>query len=305
MKNMTKNIIGNQKGLALLLTLLITAVLTTVVVEFNYDANVNVDIAENYKNKLKASYLAKSGIKFAKLFLSANIDEYLGEDADDMEMLLHGQPIPLGDGFITINMDSEEGKINLNKLLVSDVTKKSFSILLNDIGADVSVYSSLVDWLDSDDDVSDYGGAESNYYETLPSPYPCKNGQMESISELKLVKGIDDNLYNELKKSCTIYSAGLININTAPKEVLLSLSEDLEEYDVNRIIEKREEEEFEGINELEYLGNIYNEIKGSITTEDKNYKIVSVGVVDEISYKITNYVEKGNNTTKLLYAKEE
>ncbi|MFC1855926.1 type II secretion system minor pseudopilin GspK [Thermodesulfobacteriota bacterium] len=296
----------SERGMILLLTILITAVLTATVVEYNYDANLNVDIAENYKNKMKASYLAKSGIRFVKVYLSSDLEGFIAEGFSDYKQLFYGKPIPVGSGFISITLKSEEGKINLNKIVSSEIVRDQFITLIEGLEIDASIYYSIVDWIDKDDDVFENAGAESLYYETLQNPYQCKNAKLESMEELRLIKGIDDEVYKKLKDNCTIYSNGLININEASKDVLMSLSEDMTEFDVNKIIEDRKEEgEYESIDELSYLGELYNDIKKKITTESKSYKITSVGIVDEISYKITNVVTKGKKSTKLLYSKEE
>lgn len=49
--------------------------------------------------------------------------------------------------------------------------------------------ASIIDWIDSDDVVSDLG-AEDGYYQSLPSPYKPRNGPMRSIAELELVAGV-------------------------------------------------------------------------------------------------------------------
>ncbi len=302
---MRNNILKSQKGMALLLTLLVTAVLTTVVIEYNYNANINVDVAQNYMNKMKAGYLAKSGIKFVKLYLESDVESFMGELVADVKPMLYGKPLPLGDGFVTIHMDGEEGRININKIMVYPKVKNMFLNLLENFNIDYSVYVNLVDWIDTDDEPFEGIGAESAYYETLPEPYPCKNGHLDSMDELRLVKGIDDEVFNTLKKYCTIYSNGLININEAPKEVLLALSSELTEYDVQEIIERREEAEITDINELEFLGDVFNEIKGALTLKNRYYRVSSTGTVEDIPYRIVSYMRVDSAATKLLYSKEE
>jgi len=49
----------------------------------------------------------------------------------------------------------------------------------------------ITDWVDPDDE----GNAECFYYESLPEPYSCRNDRMESIYELKLVKGVTDLVF--------------------------------------------------------------------------------------------------------------
>ena len=50
--------------------------------------------------------------------------------------------------------------------------------------------AAIVDWRDSDSDVTS-GGAEDEIYQRLNPPYRCKNAPFESIDEMRLVYGMD------------------------------------------------------------------------------------------------------------------
>lgn len=50
--------------------------------------------------------------------------------------------------------------------------------------------AAIVDWRDSDSDVTE-GGAEDETYQRLNPAYRCKNGPFESVEELRLVRGMD------------------------------------------------------------------------------------------------------------------
>lgn len=54
-------------------------------------------------------------------------------------------------------------------------------------GMNNDLADAILDWRDSDNDVGG-GGAESEYYMLLPSPYDAKNQPFESVEELMLVK---------------------------------------------------------------------------------------------------------------------
>ena len=57
--------------------------------------------------------------------------------------------------------------------------------------------ASIIDWRDSNDEVTD-GGAESMTYLRLNPPYSCKNTNFESVAELRMVNGAYlDLLYGE------------------------------------------------------------------------------------------------------------
>lgn len=63
------------------------------------------------------------------------------------------------------------------------------SLLLALPGMTEEIADNILDYLDEDDEPRDYG-AESEYYLSLPSPYEAKNGPLDSVEDLLLVKGV-------------------------------------------------------------------------------------------------------------------
>ncbi|QEG41538.1 type II secretion system minor pseudopilin [Roseimaritima ulvae] len=74
-----------------------------------------------------------------------------------------------------------------------DADNIALSLLMALPGMTVDAADSILDWLDEDDEPRDYG-AESEYYQTLTTPYAPKNGPIDSIEELLLVKGVTPQL---------------------------------------------------------------------------------------------------------------
>src|SRR5207342_1622287 len=88
----------------------------------------------------------------------------------------------------------EGAKINLNVLMQLDPSgARLLAALLLLPNMTPEIANSIVDWLDSDSTPRD-GGAEDDYYSSLAQPYHCKNGPLESIEELLLVKGVTPQL---------------------------------------------------------------------------------------------------------------
>ena len=92
-----------------------------------------------------------------------------------------------------------------------------------------TIVDSVLDWIDSDE-THRLHGAESDYYMSLPNPYKAKNNKFDAVEELLLVKGMTPEiLYGTgkmpgLSEFLTINGkAGGINVNAAPKEVLVAL----------------------------------------------------------------------------------
>lgn len=63
------------------------------------------------------------------------------------------------------------------------------SLLLALPGMTEETADCILDFIDEDDEPRDFG-VESEYYESLASPYSAKNGPLDSVEELLLVKGV-------------------------------------------------------------------------------------------------------------------
>src|ERR1051325_50456 len=60
---------GQERGLALVMTLFVVAVVTVLVLEYHFDASVEIDLAMNYASDVQAYHLALAGVRFAQALL--------------------------------------------------------------------------------------------------------------------------------------------------------------------------------------------------------------------------------------------
>jgi hypothetical protein len=67
------------------------------------------------------------------------------------------------------------------------------SLLMTLPGMSIDVADAILDWLDDDDEPRPFG-AEVDHYSALPTPYAPKNGPIESVEELLLVRGVTPDL---------------------------------------------------------------------------------------------------------------
>ena len=110
-----------------------------------------------------------------------------------------------------------------------------------------------------------------------------KNGDIETLEELLLLSGIDENAFYGIPSEnqlglcdvLTLRSSGRVNINTAPKEVLMSLANDIDSNTSDHIIESRQAEAFANIRDLMdrnlVTDEIYKQISGKLTTSGAYY----------------------------------
>lgn len=104
-----------------------------------------------------------------------------------------------------------------------------------------SVCSALIDWVDPDTDrngcdprseTATAAAPEDSYYQLLDRPYRRKNAAFDSLEELHLVKGVNDELHrrfffpdidDEKSRVVTVWGTGKVNVNSANARTLLAL----------------------------------------------------------------------------------
>lgn len=94
-------------------------------------------------------------------------------------------------GEVRYGLENESAKLNVNSLLLADQYAENAGreLLMTLPGMTEDVADAILDWIDADDEPREFG-AEIEYYATLDPPYAPKNGPLETIEELLLVRGV-------------------------------------------------------------------------------------------------------------------
>ncbi len=310
----TDSPIHPQRGMVLVLTLVVITILAVLVLEFNYLMRVEAEISGNYRDSLKAYYLANSGVNFAYLLLRD--DDDLSCDYLDEDWALVKPPVVIEEGAVTFQIIDECGKININSLLtkkgrIDDRKKAVLERLFEVLEIDKKLADVVCDWIDEDDEIRDFG-AEDSYYSNLENPYPCKDGPLGTIDELFLLKGFDDEAFygkekerGSLNSYLTIYGDGKVNINTASFPVLQALHSDIDESLAQEIVEYREEHPFKKITDLKEVFGIddrlYNKISPLITVKSSFFQVYATGSLGEARKRIETILEREEKTLEIKY----
>ena len=96
------------------------------------------------------------------------------------------------------------------------------------------IIGNLIDWVDLDDNrvnIDPYtwmiqagaGEGEDSYYRDAEERYRSKDSMFDSVEELRMVRGINDELYLFLRDRVSVYATDKVNMNTAPTEVITAL----------------------------------------------------------------------------------
>jgi general secretion pathway protein K len=269
----------NGKGVALIMVLWIIAILSVIAFEFSYAMRTEVKIAKNFQEELQLYGLATGGVQRAIAELVYKNDlrvqnkrKVLKSEElppESKEWIADGRTYPLtfDQGICEVKIMGESGKININLVSESSLRKIITNLGIEGESRDIIV-DSILDWRDADDFYRIHG-AENDYYKSLPEPYECKNGSLDSIEELLLVRGITQEMFfgkkdkrvkeeeekekgnrSGLKDIFSVYALGeQIDINNAPLEVLrfaLGIPGEI----ARNIIKAREEKNFENQRDL-------------------------------------------------------
>jgi len=304
------NSLKNESGAALLVTLLVVTILTITVTEFLYASWIDYSMVASFRDDRIASSAVRSGLEAGRLLITQDFknDRASNRFVDSLdENLFTSIPIPFGDNYAFVNVVDEGSKINLNRLVnnagVDEKLLAIFKRLLHNLGLDGEIAGAVVDWIDNDSD----GFYESSYYQSLQFPYSAKNGKLDSVEELKLVRFITPEVFNAIRPFVTVVNSGKININTASKNVLLSLSDDMSASMAEAIIHARKKEAFATVVELKELSgflNIYPEIFPLISVNSNSFTVLSTITVGEVTRRgEAIYTARTDTSAKLIYHK--
>jgi len=241
---------AGDSGVALILALVFVSLLAAVVFAFMYEMEVDASFAQNQGADFQAQIAARTAVVDGMMILAEQYADMLESGMPPIDSELDGSQWAMGASFQTLNeatmrtsITDEYGKINLNAVItydngsqqrndaLIDALRQFFALRSSDSYDPVDA---IIDWLDYDDmDAEEPDGAENDYYTSLENPYPCKNGPMDSIEELLLIKGITPELYFgnaeeeqlPLSEYLTVHGdwAGRVNVNTAREEVIAAI----------------------------------------------------------------------------------
>lgn len=247
----------NNSGIILLTVLWALVILTVLTIGLGRNTHIDLLLTKHAIGKVKAKYLAWAGLVYAvdKIRLDTADTESSKQDTLYYCAIPANEERPpqdlfqektFGEGSFHIRyqqkglegedfrtyagMMDEERKININALAVDNI--KILSSLMGVLGFDEqtakTVAYSILDWKDQDDVPSDLAyGAENEYYGGLTRPYRCKNRPFDSLSELRLVKGVTPGISKALSNYITVFPKKgklLVNLDTASGIVLKSIA---------------------------------------------------------------------------------
>lgn len=262
-----------RTGFALVLALAATAFLAVAGLELAREARLSGDLAGNFEARTRARMAAWDGLNRAASVLMADDPAYDAptddwaklstEAADGAEKLetVRLEVIDLGGLLNLANLGPGGGGSAANAGAWQGVLER----LIAGQGGDPGLVQAVLDWLDADS-VTRSGGAEEEEYLRDRGDIKPRNGKFLGSGELGLIKGFKASLltgdeeHPGLSGLVTVHGQTVVNINTAPPEVLAALDDDVSEVLVEEIVSRRETEPFKHINSLKSLMGMDEEL---------------------------------------------
>ncbi len=217
---------SKRKGAVLLAVLVVVVLLSLAAYQFSTAMLAESKAVESYRRAAQARALADSGIHYAAAMLAtpdsisaglngnpwSNPSAFQGVAVSDdgsrrgvfsvISPILPDDQDQTGEPY-RYGVTDENGKLNLNALMKLDSSGDILHdrlMTLPNMTEDVA--NAIIDWMDEDDSPRS-NGAESEYYMSLDPPYRTKNGPLDSLEELLLVRGVTTQLLfgNDLNRN--------------------------------------------------------------------------------------------------------
>ncbi len=145
-------------------------------------------------------------------------------------------------GIVNQQITTEDDKLNVNCLNGTEATAKTFKSALDALiyfpaydpvfeEADAEDYrrdraqqvAAIADYIDSNTMRHwDRGTNEDYGYESLRDPYRMKNNYIDTVGELKLVRGVDDRFWTLFGSAFTVYGGCKVNLSALSNTQLIA-----------------------------------------------------------------------------------
>jgi general secretion pathway protein K len=317
---------GNRgkRGMALLLVLMIVALMTSLLTDLAFSTMVDMRLTETFRDSTRAYYLAKGGINAGRMILQEDRNKYDSLDETWSKGVIN---YPVGEGSVTIRIEDQDGKLSLNSMVNGNnpqtiMTDRFYRLLvvmgLDSLADPAELTAALIDWIDTGNDPYTeihtdgqslpVSGAEDIYYQSQAQPYKSKNGPLETLQELSLIKGFTPGIVRQISPHLAVNGSVAVNINTASAEVLMALDLQISDDTAQAIVNYRKTKPIKSIAQLEesLAPEIYIVLKtlanqDQLATASRTYQIESSAQVNDGSRRLMAEVDKKSN--KLLFFK--
>lgn len=175
---------------------------------FAYSMKVETKLARNANSENELEWLGRSGVEYARWILAQQLT-IQNEPYDALNQVWAGGPggigttnsplvdvqreVHLGSGSFTWKITDMESKYNIN--IANEQVLQQALVLMGASASDTTpIVNCILDWITPSKNAR-VEGAKDDFYQTQDPPYYAKNGPIDDLSELLLVKNITPDIY--------------------------------------------------------------------------------------------------------------
>jgi len=290
-----------DRGIALILALLVLIILVVVILQMTATSLHNRTLAENHLADLQNTYGARAGLARAQLYLQA--DQEQNPEVDSLrETWATPLEFTMGKAQVRVQICDAERYINLSMLTnekgePNPVVVSQLKRLVKNLKFTPDIADRIIDYIDADTK----GEFEAR----------AKNDKLFNLEELLRIEGLTSEIVyggstpegerKGLREFLTIWpktaeggtAPGAVNINTAPMEVLWSLSDLMTQGVAEAIVAYRTQpgpdgrpQEFTKVDDLKRVqgmnDGIYTSLAGQIAVKSSTFEVRSRGTVGNV-----------------------
>ena len=301
-----------DRGIALILALLVLVILVVVILQMTATSLHNRTLAQNHLSDLQNTYGARAGLTRALLYLQE--DQEKRPEVDSLrERWASPIEFDMGKARVRVQICDSERFINLSQLTNEKGEPNAPVVaqlkrLIKNLKHTPDIADRIIDYIDADTK----GEFEAR----------AKNDKLFNLEELLRIEGVTpeivyggtfpDGERKGLRDFLTIWpktadagaTPGVVNINTAPAEVLWSLSDFMTQGVAEAIVFYRTQPgpdgkplEFTKLDELKRVqgmnDGIYNSLAGQIAVKSSTFEIRARGTVGNVEKAWVYVVQRG------------
>ncbi|MDD4342522.1 MAG: type II secretion system protein GspK, partial [Kiritimatiellae bacterium] len=330
-------------GAALIVALWTVLILSLLVSGLAYEMHIQSGITSYSRKRLKAQVAARGGAEYAKFLLAKSFDTSAFEESDEEKEAfrilaknlergigVNGIKVEMGPSTATVDILPEAGRRNVNLLQDED-----WEELLDQAGVPEEIWPDLIDcfmdFIDEGDEHRLHGAEEDDAFYKAAG-YSPKNAPLDTVDELLLIKTFTPEIVyggpptdprgeplRGIAHLLTTFGDGKVNVNTASREVLLTLTTErgrlMDEWVVEDLLRERlgddglpntKDDGFASVQEAIAKSGMDPALADNISVSDRQFvRVVSIGDNNGVRMGVWAVFEVARKKVTPIYWREE
>ena len=333
---------GGAEGAALIVALWTVLILSLLISGLAYEMHIEAGITSYARKRLKAQVAARGGVEYAKFLMAKSFETSAFEESDEEKEALRilaknlekgigisGVEVEQGGSKAVVDILPEAGRRNVNTLQDED-----WEELLDQAGVPEEIWPDLIDcfmdWTDGGDEHR-LNGAEEDDSFYKEQGYAPKNAPLDTVDELLLIKGFTPAIVyggppvdpkgeplRGIAHLLTTFGDGKVNVNTASRDVLLTLTANgkmMDDWVVDDLLKYRlgddgvpntKDDGFSSVQEAINKSGMDSALADKISVSDRRVvRVVSIGENNGVASGVWAVFEVGSKKVTPIYWREE